>query len=106
MILGEGLEQWWQQQSEKEIEGLLPKAKKYGAYDLEAIGHLLCHMLGKKEATTAEKAELACYFYLLGKVGRMASAYAAGELPSEDTLLDAGIYARMMQRIRETGKWP
>lgn len=100
------LKEWWEKQTEKELEGLLPKARAYGALDLEAIGHVLSRMLDMQAATQAQKQELACYFYLLGKVGRMASAYAAGERPEDDTLLDAGIYARMMQRIRETGKWP
>jgi|SRR5215831_10391365 len=106
--MSDDLKAWWQQQSDKEIEGLLPKAQRYGALDLEAIGFVLGTMTGTEpqEQTKQFRQEIACYFYLLGKIGRMASAYSIGELPEVDTLLDAGIYARMMQRIREVGKWP
>lgn len=104
------LQEWWQDVGMRELEELLPKAKRYGALDLDAIGFVLSRMLdpeGKMhEPTKAFRQELACHFYLLGKVGRMASAYQAGELPSDDTLMDAAIYARMMQRIRQNGQWP
>jgi hypothetical protein len=106
--MSDKLIQWWRQQSDKEIESLLPKAKRYGALDLETIGFVLGAMTGKEpaEQTQQYRKELACYFYLLGKLGRMAGAYSAGELPDMDTLLDAGIYARMMQYIRTNGTWP
>jgi hypothetical protein len=100
------LQNWWHRVSMEELDTLLPKAKRYGALDLDAIGFVLCAMIGKHDATKAYRQEIACHFYLLGKVGRMASAFQAGELPSEDTLMDAAIYARMMMRIRQHGAWP
>jgi hypothetical protein len=101
------LKVWWQKHSDAEIESIMPKIKAYGALDLEAIGFTLAELIGipKDRQTRALREELACFFYLLGKVGRMVSAYKAGELPQEDTLFDAGIYAKMMQRIRERGEW-
>lgn len=51
-------------------------------------------------------AELGIWFYLVGKMARWRSAVRRGERVSDDTLHDIGVYARMAQRVRETGRWP
>jgi len=57
-------------------------------------------------ATPEVCAQAGVAFYIQGKVGRMLGALAQGRAPSGDTWLDTGVYARMAQRIQETGGWP
>lgn len=114
---GSALHEWWLNKAEAEVTPLIAKAKEYGgtrrALDLIEIGRAL--MLAGVEidqsadiyqATEAELQELGIYFYLQGKFARWTAAIAEGRPVSADTLLDIGIYVRMVQRIREQGGWP
>lgn len=89
------LEDWWRRTAQADLELVIPKLQEYGSLDLELIGLAL-----------GSDAEAGVMYYLLGKAGRAVSAYRRGALPSEDTLVDATIYAMMARRIRETGRWP
>jgi hypothetical protein len=108
---------WWFKLAEQDLETLLPKADEYSAYDLTMIGRGLGDMIGsglaKPEAHydelftgDAEAAEIACWFYALGKIGRAIGAIKEGRLPSMDTIADLRIYATMIARIRQVGAWP
>lgn len=100
------LMEWWQTQSERDLAELLPKVGEYGAFDLQIIGDVLATMSNWDQNTpTRVKEELGCFFYLLGKVARMASAYRENRLPSDDTYHDAEVYAKMVRRIRDRGEW-
>lgn len=98
---------WWRQQAEDEIDMVVDKAIEYGARDLIEMGRQLAYMAGREaDMPEEEMAELGCLQYLVGKMSRATAAWAEGRLPSDDTMLDIGIYVRMIQRIRQTGGWP
>lgn len=110
---------WWEQTAHDEVAGLTAKMVEYGglhrATDLEEIGRGLVNsgvrMIGRNgpegyAGSDAAYQELGCYFYLLGKFARWTAAVAEGRTVSDDTLLDIGIYVRMVQRIRAVGGWP
>ncbi len=96
---------WWVGQTASEIEQTAPKVAEYGATDLVDIGSQLGRFIGR-DISDAEAAELGCWFYLIGKMGRATSALERGDWPSDDTIMDAGIYLKMIQRIRHSGGWP
>lgn len=96
---------WWTQTANAEGRAVAEKAVEYGAYDLELIGQLLREM-GVNTGNQVTDAELGCWFYLFGKVARATSAIRDGRRPSDDTVGDAGVYLKMIARIRETGGWP
>lgn len=99
------LAEWWRETAENEIEQTVAKAVEYGATDLIDIGRTLARVAGR-EIPDSEAAEWGIFFYLEGKLSRWRSAIERGDLPSFDTLLDIGVYARMAQRVRMTGGWP
>lgn len=99
------LDEWWRSVSEKEISDTVPKAIEYGATDLIDIGSQLGRFM-KRDLSNQEAAELGCWFYLVGKMARATSALERGDWPSDDTIKDAGIYLKMIQRIRQAGSWP
>jgi hypothetical protein len=99
------LSQWWHDMADKEVEAVVPKAIEYGSDDLTEIGTLLARHMGR-EVEADEAAELGIYFYMLGKMARWTAAVREGRRVSDDTILDIGIYDRMVQRIREVGAWP
>ncbi len=99
------LRAWWQATSEAEIEQTVEKAVEYGSTDLIDIGSQLGRFM-RRPLSDAEAAELGCWFYLIGKIGRATSALERGDWPSDDTIKDTGIYIKMIQRIRDTGSWP
>lgn len=99
------LAEWWRETAENEIEQTVSKAVEYGATDLVDIGRTLARVAGR-EIPDSEAAEWGIFFYLEGKLSRWRSAIERGDLPSFDTLLDIGVYARMAQRVRMTGGWP
>lgn len=101
----EELRAWWFNKASSEIDATVPKAVEYGSTDLIDIGLMLARTM-RREVTEEEAAELGVFFYLIGKIARWQSAIERGERPSDDTLLDIGIYVRMAQRIRESGGWP
>lgn len=96
---------WWLQKAESEVAQTVAKAVEYGATDLVDIGKSLARVAGR-EVTDQEAAEWGIFFYLEGKLSRWRSALERGDRPSDDTLLDVGVYARMAQRNREAGGWP
>lgn len=110
------LKGWWEQTAHDEVAQLVVKMVEYGglsrATDLAEIGRGLANSgvkMPPELATPEQEAryqELGCYFYLLGKFARWTAAVAEGRAVSDDTLLDIGIYVRMVQRIRAVGGWP
>lgn len=95
---------WWMAKAEADVEKLMPKLTEYGSHDLTIMGDSLAEWL---QVPREMGVELACCFYLLGKVGRMVSAYRRGERASEDTLQDAVAYASMCRYAQEhDGRWP
>ena len=103
--LANDLTRWWVDLAHDEAERTVPKAVEYGANSLIDVGHQMARSAGRT-VTDEEAAELACYFYIVGKMGRWADALVAGERVSNDTLFDVGVYVRMAQRIRSNGGWP
>lgn len=101
----EQLRHWWFDKANAEVEVTVPKAIEYGSTDLLDIGLMLARTV-RRTVTEEEAAELGVFFYLIGKIARWQSAIERGERPSDDTLLDIGIYVRMAQRIRDAGAWP
>ncbi len=110
------LAQWWRRLGESDIARMAPKAHEYSAYDLVMIGRATGDMVGQTALigsdyddygfNDAAAAEIACWFYILGKVGRAIGAIKEGRLPSEDTAEDVRIYATMVARIKDVGAWP
>lgn len=112
-IMDHPLSQWWMTLAEEDLEALLPKAREYSAYDLIMVGRGLGDMISSDLTAAndysngdAAAAEIACWFYILGKVGRAIGAIKEGRLPSLDTADDGRIYFTMIRRIRECGAWP
>jgi len=106
----EALRTLWNLLNLAEQDKVIPKAVEYGAADLDIMGFALGVMLNSDGArdhewTSAELQEMACWFYELGKVARAFGAMAHGRIPNADTPHDAGVYARIIQVIRERGKW-
>ena len=111
--LGGTLTRWWVQKAREEAEELVPKATEYGgghrATDLVQLGRSLAQLMGHSgpgDWTEGQLQELACYFYLQGKMGRWHAALLEGRQVSDDTVHDIKVYATMVQRIREQGGWP
>lgn len=104
------LADWWEERAASEIGMVVSKAIEYGATDLRDIGRQLAEMadrpLDNDDYGNAVATELGIIFYVLGKVSRLVAAAKEGRQPSLDTWLDIGIYARMAQRVHETGGWP
>lgn len=99
----EELEAWWLGTAQDDLSRMLPKVTEYTASDLLLMGQFMEHWMNLPAGTGKEAA---CVWYALGKVARAVSAYREGRLPSEDTLQDLEIYAKMARRIREKGNWP
>lgn len=99
---------WWERTATDDAERTIPKAVEYGSGDLDimAMAMLVTHNLPITKPGIVLGKEMACAFYLLGKVGRMMEAYAKGESPSADCWFDATVYAMMARRIRRTEQWP
>ena len=103
--LAEQLSAWWRAQAEVEIVRTVPKAVEYGAADLEVMGSAMLHLVPRERRSRQLGLEMALAFYALGKVARLFGAFERGELPSEDTWFDLGVYCRMAERVREFGEW-
>lgn len=103
----EELTAWWYTQAQREVAGVIDKAIEYGAADLKVMGKaMLCLIPGGDEQPERVGLELAIAFYALGKVARIFGAFERGGVPSDDCWDDLGIYCRMAQHTRETGRWP
>lgn len=103
--LARDLNQWWMDTAHAEAVAVVDKAVEYGANSMTELGHEIAKLSGRK-ITDAEAIELACYFYIKGKLGRWSDAIMAGRPVSDDTLNDIGVYVRMAQRVRSNGGWP
>lgn len=99
------IEAWWEDVAAADAEAAAAKMGEYGSHDLVMIGDALTSMIGRAEASDAQKAELGCAFYLLGKLARAMEAYRHGKQPSDDTWHDVTVYSMMIRRIRATGGW-
>lgn len=107
---------WWRERGEAEAEAVVPKATEYGgahrASDLIQLGRTIAELInpdyvsGHVEYTDGQLQELACYFYIQGKLGRWHAALLEGRQVSDDTLHDVAVYVKMVQRIRDVGGWP
>ncbi len=102
------LADWWRNTAESEIEQTVAKAVEYGSTDLIDIGRSIARIAGRNDGdfTDTDAALWGIFFYLEGKLSRWRSALERGDRVSDDTLLDIGVYARMAQRVVETGGWP
>jgi len=106
------LAEWWLAQCTEEIDKTIPKAEAYSAIDLEIMGAAELAKLGEagdlipKDRREAHGMEMAIAFYALGKLSRIIGALSEGRDGGEDSWFDLGVYARMAQRVRETGQWP
>lgn len=102
----EELLDWWRGVSDSDAAKTLPKAQEYGSADLRLMGAAMLELLPNGEELPPRLGqEMAIAFYLLGKIARMIGAYAGGQEPSLDTLMDTRIYAMMLQRVRDKGEW-
>lgn len=105
-LLAKELETWWHEVSQADLMLIAPKAVEYGSTDLEMLGTAMAGMVGLKDPSRGEATELACLFYLYGKVARAVGAWRDGRQPSDDTYLDISQYTMMIRRVREAGGWP
>ena len=103
--LAQELETWWAEKAQDEAMQVIPKAVEYGANSMIGLGQAMARIAGRR-VDDAEAIELACMFYIEGKIGRWIDAVAAGQKVSDDTIHDIGVYARMVQRVRDVGSWP
>ena len=94
----------WAKLARAEIDQTIPKAIEYGQQSLINLGNQLAQLQGR-QVTDPEAMELACWSYLNGKLQRFNDAVINGKQVSDDTLLDLGVYVRMIQIIRKTGSW-
>lgn len=99
------LYRWWMDIAHVEAEACAEKAVEYGSHSMTELGHEIAKLSDRK-ITDAEAIELACYFYIKGKLGRWSDAIVAGKAVSNDTIRDIGVYVRMVQRVRDVGDWP
>jgi hypothetical protein len=104
---------WWMKTSWEDFVAGAPKVDEYGAHDLEIMGAVLVLLAYKDKITVLTEAqaapigtELACWFYVLGKVARLVSDYMAKRSGKDDTWHDITYYSMMARRIKEVGTWP
>lgn len=108
---GTPLEEWWVRTAASDARQTAPKVEEYGGVgagsaDLRIMGDALAELCGMGDAPEPVKAELACWFYALGKVSRLVSDYKQGRPGKQDTWFDLTVYSMMARRIQETGTWP
>lgn len=94
--------EWWRQQAETEIELIGPKVDTYGSDDLVEVGRAMT----SRKLSDGEYAELGVAFYVTGKMARIMAAIREGRDPGDDSWFDLAVYAKMAQRIRQSGGWP
>lgn len=109
---------WWEQTAQLDAEMTLPKVEEYGSdgADLVWIGRTIAEIAGFEgpfkdqdgDRTVADEtfyAALGCHFYLVGKIARANEAFRHRTIPKADTVFDTQVYATMIRRIKEVGKW-
>ena len=99
------LTNWWLDAARAEAAAVIPKAVEYGANSLIEVGRSMAR-IAQREVSDEEAIEMAIAFYISGKLGRWIDAMAVGRRPSDDSIWDIGIYAKMAQRNRAAGSWP
>lgn len=109
---------WWMSTAAKDYMAGAPKVDEYGAHDLEIMGAVLAVFAYREHLTDVFSkigegyrhdtvgTEMACWFYVLGKVSRLVSDYLAARPGKADTWHDITFYSMMARRIQETGRWP
>lgn len=105
------LAEWWANTAVTEIGMVVRKAIEYGATDLRDLGEQILEMAGRRPAERDSyddtyATEVGIAFYAMGKLARIVAAIKEGRRPSADSWLDLGVYARMAQRVHQTGGWP
>jgi hypothetical protein len=95
---------WLEGHDHETTEAIIPKAVAYGSADLEIMGEAMLTLMPQLRGKVAG-AELGIAFYALGKVARLFGAYAQGAEPHIDSWYDMEVYAKMAQKVRETGEW-
>jgi hypothetical protein len=102
---------WWYDHAANVIDRTAPKAAEYGAADLDLMGKNMEVVFSTQlRGTDRDFAEqfgryAACAFYLQGKIARIFGALERGVLPNPDSEFDTEVYAVMLTRIREFGRW-
>lgn len=104
-LMIDALTDWWIEKARQEVEQVGPKAVEYGPNSMIEVGRAMGRM-SNRDLSDQEAIEVACMFYICGKLGRWVDAVAHGSVPSDDTIHDIGIYIKMAQRNREVGGWP
>lgn len=98
--------EWWSTMSLDAAERTIPKAVQYGESSLELLGQVIMKSMVPERAWSKQMAlEVACIVYAFGKLARAWGSIERGELPQDDDLFDLGVYARMAERILQTGRW-
>lgn len=116
VILPEGeqgaLMAWWLSTALDDFNATVPKILEYGgkhgtegAADLRTMGDAMATLLGWGVFSPVAL-ELACWFYILGKVGRLISDYQQQREGKDDTWHDITVYSMMARRIKAVGRWP
>lgn len=103
---------WWQNVSQSDYEGMLPKVGEYGgateagSTDLRIMGFALSQLHMPPKTPEAVQQEATCWMYALGKVARLINDYNRGEPGKADSWHDATVYTMMARRLQTTGRWP
>ncbi len=107
---------WWMMTAASDFLSTVPKMLEYGgsakarpgSADLRVVGEGLMELLDwpVTDETSAVSQELGCWFYDLGKGGRLISDYQQRRHGKADTWFDKTIYAMMARRIQSVGTWP
>lgn len=100
------LRDWWIDDAVDEADATVVKMEEYGSGDLVEIGRQMWQMSGRDPVNMSkvQAMEVGCMFYLLGKIARVTSAVERGDMASDDTWFDIGVYAKMVRAARE-GAW-
>src|SRR5699024_8540923 len=94
----------WAKLDRAEIDQTIPKGTEYGQQSLSNLSNQLAQLQGR-QVSDPEAMELACWYYLNGKLQRFNDDVINGKQGSDDTMLDIEVYVRMIQINRKTGNW-
>lgn len=103
---------WWLGTAYRDFQATMPKVQEYGgskvegSADLMLIGENLALLLDMHDVRDAVKQELACWFYMQGKIARLVSDYQHHRSGKADTWFDAVVYGMMARRLQVAGRWP
>jgi hypothetical protein len=103
---------WWMNTAWADFEKQTPKMHEYGgrrdsgSSDLIVMGDTLGTLLRWGGHGIEVALEMACWFYVVGKVSRLISDYQQQNPGKPDTWHDISVYAMMARRIQAVGRWP